>query len=318
MSVVGGRRPDYPEGETVAIAVETAPFRDHLLPLARGRRLGVREQGDPGGYAVLYFHGVPGVRQALVGRPEDYASAGVRLLTFDRPGYGASSGDATAPVAAWADDMAACADALGLEHFAVVGESGGGPYALACAHRPPRGLEAVVVSSGLAPIDGPDTLAGMKRLNQLALHAFRHRRMAAPVLAGLGVAFAFWPDFVLDHLLCRDSPAADAVLLQEPRIRADAKSMLAATMAGGLGGVIDDIDRLAAPWGFGASDVRLPVHFWHGDADNTAPLQQLLRLAAQIAGSTVTVCPGEGHMVMERHLEEILDFLVGRRARAGL
>lgn len=294
------------------LSVETAGYRDRVVPVAGTRVLGIRELGDPAGYPVLYFHGVPGLRQATVGRASDYTAAGVRLFTFDRPGYGRASPARDATVADWAEDVAAAVAELALPRFAVIGESGGGPYALACGLKPPPGLDAVVVSSGLAPVDEPGSLEGMKVINQLALRAFHHPDLAAPVLAGLAAAFGHWPDFVLDHVLCHDSPAGDRAFLRKPRIRKDAKAMLAATATEGLEGLVDDINRLAAPWGFTARDVVLPVRFWHGDEDNTAPLRHILRVAAAIPGSTVVVCPGEGHMVLERHLAEVLDFLVAR------
>ena len=295
----------------VALTVQTAAVVDRRLPLPGGRHLAVRELGDLDGYPVLYFHGVPGVRQAIVGRAADYRAAGVRLVTFDRPGYGDSSPAPASSVDAWAADVATAVAVLGIRRFAVIGESGGGPYALACARRPPPGLASVVVASGLAPIDSNGDLEGMKPINQVALRAFRHPHLAAPVLGSIGAAFARWPDFVLDHVLCRDSPEADEVLLREPRIRASAKAMLVATLAGGISGVIDDVDRLAAPWGFQPREIERPVHFWHGEDDNTAPLRHLLRIARAIPGSTVVTCPGEGHMVMERHLAEILAFVLG-------
>ena len=280
-----------------------------------GRRLAYREVGDHAGCPVIYFHGVPGVREALVGKPQTYLRAGIRLITLDRPGYGSSSRNASARVVDVALDVAQLAVALGLERYAIVGESGGGPYALACGSLTLRPPSVVVVSSGLAPFDSEGGKLGMKVINRAALRVLPHRALADRSFRVLSSLFYRWPDFVFDQVLCRNSPTADVELLRRPDIRLAAKEMLTSTAVSGIDGVVDDIYRLSHGWGFAFGDIASPVSFWHGDRDNTAPLNQLRHIAGQIPGSRVTVCPGEGHMVMERHLAEILLLVRGEIER---
>ena len=97
-----------------------------------GRVLRVRDAGDPLGSVVMYFHGTPGSRMDLSFGEQVAAEHGVRLVSFDRPGYGGST-PASFGLASIARDAQAVADQLGVDHFATLGQSGGGPFALAAA-----------------------------------------------------------------------------------------------------------------------------------------------------------------------------------------
>lgn len=103
------------------------------------RRLAVNLYGDPLGEPVFYLHGTPGSRIGPRPTDDELMERHVWLIGFDRPGYGRSDRLRSRTVADIAPDVAAIADGLGLEHFAVLGRSGGGPHALACAAlAPPR------------------------------------------------------------------------------------------------------------------------------------------------------------------------------------
>ena len=60
-----------------------------------------------------------------------YKRHGVKMVAYDRPGYGGSDPKSAARRRRGAD-IAAIADELGFDRFAVVGGSGGAPHALAC------------------------------------------------------------------------------------------------------------------------------------------------------------------------------------------
>src|SRR5215831_6622757 len=127
--------------------------------LADGRRIGYAEWGDADGRPLLYFHGWPGSR--LEGRlgAEAARASGVRLVALDRPGMGLSDRLPRRRLIDWPSDVAAVADALGLRRFAVLGISGGGPYAVACARMLADRLIGVGVVSSLAPMDAPGVTA---------------------------------------------------------------------------------------------------------------------------------------------------------------
>ena len=122
-----------------------------------GRRLAVSRRGDPDGAPVMLFHGTPGSRLGPVPRPMTLYASGIRLVTFDRPGFGESDRQAGRCVASVAADACTVADALGLDRFAVLGRSGGGPHALACAALVPERVTKAAAMVPLAPRDAMGT-----------------------------------------------------------------------------------------------------------------------------------------------------------------
>lgn len=276
------------------------------LRLPDGRSLGYAEFGDPDGAPVLYLHGIPGVRIAVVGSPDAYRRAGIRLVTVDRPGCGVSSRNPQGSLLDWPGDVTQLADALGLDRFAIVAESGGAPFALACAYAIPRRLTGVTVSSGAGPMDRRGARRGIKPLNRAAMRVLPNKGLSSLLLGSLGALYLRWPDFVVDSLLCHDSPEADMELLALAEVRDSTRRMLAYATGYGVRGLVDELALLLAPWGFEPGEIPMGIHFWHGDADNTVPLHHAEYLASVIRGSSLVVCPGEGHLVMERHLDEVL------------
>src|SRR4051794_20731127 len=121
------------------------------LRLSDGRRLAYCEYGSPAGKPVLYFHGWPGSRlEAKLADPVA-KKFNAKIIAIDRPGFGMSDFKPNRTLLDWPLDVCELADALGLDRFAVVGVSGGGPYALACARRIPERLTSVAVICGVGP-----------------------------------------------------------------------------------------------------------------------------------------------------------------------
>ena len=75
----------------------------------------------------------------------------MRAITYDRPGYGASTRHPGRRVADAAGDVAAIADALGIERFAIYGGSGGAPHSLACGALLPDRVTRCASVVGPAP-----------------------------------------------------------------------------------------------------------------------------------------------------------------------
>ncbi|GAB3901332.1 hypothetical protein GCM10027612_64540 [Microbispora bryophytorum subsp. camponoti] len=125
---------------------------DGVWSADRERRLAVAQRGKiHGGRPVFLLHGTPGSRIGPLPREGLLYRLGVRLITYDRPGYGGSDRHEGRSVGDVAADVAAIADHLGLDRFAVVGRSGGGPHALACAALIPHRVTRAAVLVGLAP-----------------------------------------------------------------------------------------------------------------------------------------------------------------------
>jgi pimeloyl-ACP methyl ester carboxylesterase len=125
------------------------------IPLADGRQIGVLEAGDPAGAPVLYFHGLGASRRSAHPDGAIAAALGVRVVALDRPGIGLSTPRPGRTLLDWADDVAAVADALGIDRFAILGWSGGAAHALACAHRLGARVTATSAPGGGRPCASP-------------------------------------------------------------------------------------------------------------------------------------------------------------------
>lgn len=252
-----------------------------------GRTLAVEEWGVPGGTPVVYLHGSPMSR--LARHPDDslFRELGVRLITYDRPGFGCSTPDEGRRVVDAAADVAAVADALGLDRFAVFGVSGGGPHALACAALHPGRVTRAGVLASLAPRDaaGLEWTDGMNEGN---------RRSAAAALTGRAA--------VMEHLTNVGTaglpplPEVEQKVLSRPDVSAMLGAAFAEAVRPGLDGWVDDVMALfGTGWGFDPAAVPVPVRLWHGGLDTLVPPAHGEWLAARIPGAALRLQPDAGH-----------------------
>lgn len=285
--------------------------RERTIQLPDGRVLGYAEWGDPDGSPVLYFHGTPSSRLDPVCFPDAPAAAGVRLISIDRPGIGLSTFQPRRRVADWPADVTAFADALGLERFGIVGWSGGGPYVLACAAAIADRLTGAASAAGVGVLSSRDALRDMTRTDRLGYRLGRY----APPLGRL----AFGAIFKLSRRQPEQALKGFAGDLNESDRRVieglpeEAKSMRWFIESGrqGARGPVHDYGILG-DWGFDLADVEIPVELWQGDEDASVPPAHAEALAAAAPGASVRRCPGEGHLVMVTHADELLRAAAGR------
>jgi pimeloyl-ACP methyl ester carboxylesterase len=235
-----------------------------------GRALAYAEYGDPKGAPALYFHGFPGSRlEASVGH-EGAAHLGVRLIAVDRPGFGQSDFQPDRTLLDWPRDVADLADALGLDRFAVLGVSGGGPYAAACAARIPERLTAVGIVSGLAPLTR-ELMRGMSPLNRsglvVAARAPRLLRLTEPVIRRVTSGYADG----LVRRLARITAEPDRVVLVESGVGAVLAASFREAVRKGAQGMIREAELYAASWGGWLREIPIEVRLWHGGLDRILP-----------------------------------------------
>jgi pimeloyl-ACP methyl ester carboxylesterase len=287
------------------------PHRQGAVELVDGRRLAYAEWGMAQGFPVLHMHGMPGSRFELHADEEFYRRMGVRLITMDRPGYGGSDRKPGRGLLDWPDDVSALADGLGLGRFSITAQSGGGPFALACAYAMPERIIRVAVAGCLGPLDRPGATRRMKLMNRTGLALAAHAPwLLASVYAGLRVVLDKSPGFFLDWVT-NGKPASDRGLLADPTIHAQLETMLLEAVRRGVLGAVEEVAILTRPWGFEPSEVGVPVALWHGDQDDTAPLAHGLVLSHEIPDCELQICRGESHMVMWTHLAEMVRFATG-------
>jgi pimeloyl-ACP methyl ester carboxylesterase len=280
--------------------------------VADGRRLSIEFSGHPEGNAVFLLHGMPGSRLGPRPRGMVLYRLGVRLVCFDRPGYGDSDRLAGRRVADVAADVAAIADAYGIERFAVVGRSGGGPHALACAALLPDRVIRAAVLVGLAPpgAAGLDWFDGMAASNVVSFAAATagHEPLAARLTPAAEEIRAN-PGSWLARLHA-ELPDADRRVIGDAGIRALLVAAHAEALRRSAYGWIDDAMALFSNWGFDPAAVTVPVLLWHGEHDVFSPVGHARWLARQIPGATVVVQSGAAHFGALNVLPDVLHWLV--------
>jgi pimeloyl-ACP methyl ester carboxylesterase len=277
-----------------------------VMDLPDGRELAWLELGDPAGPPVLGFHGTPGSRLQLTINQKAVDASGIRFIALDRPGYGHSSYHRGRSLAGWADDVAELADHLALPSFAVIGVSGGGPHAAVCARFLGERVRAAGIVSGVGPLADREAEVGMLGANRvMSKLARRSQYLPLPLFATMTFVARRWPEATL-RAGVKQLPASDAEVLSRAEVRdsfiEDSKraSSTAALAAA------QDFALFASDWGFELGDITIPVHVWHGDADRNVPFSHGRLQAERIPGATFHECPGEGHLLVVDHFEEIL------------
>lgn len=265
-----------------------------------GRQLAYAEWGSPDGFPTISIHGTPGCRLGRHPNQDLVRDAGVRLVTFDRAGYGQSDRNPGRRVVDVVPDVRALADALGFDEFALAGGSGGGPHTLAVAALMPERITRAACIVGIAPYDalgwdewtrdmdpmnvkefgwaveGEDRLA--KELAREA-HEMRKRVEVDPSRV-LG-------DFVL--------PEADRKILAREDIAQIIRDTTEEQFASGVWGWVDDDLAFTRAWGFEPSAVKVPTAIWWGAEDVLVPPQHGEWLAANVPDPVVRVMTGAGH-----------------------
>lgn len=282
--------------------------RDQTILLRCGRRIGFAEYGDLAGEPVLYFHGTPSSR--LLHPDEEISrSLGARLIILERPGFGLSDFQPGRRLLDWPDDVAEAAYRLGLDRFAVVGPSGGGPYVAACAYRLPERLTvAAMVSSG-GPPEMPGATEGMPRVRRagavLGLRAPWLLRPLMWLLQNPGRNPQRFFDRYTSHNL-----GPDRGLLSQPWFRKMLQSSYAESARQGIRGFAWEVRIITRPWGFRLEEIPMTVDLWHGDQDTSTPLSIAQFVAGALPKCRTHFIPGEGHFLLFTRWQELLSTLI--------
>jgi pimeloyl-ACP methyl ester carboxylesterase len=285
------------------------------VTLADGRTLHVYDEGDPQGVAVVAHHGTPSSGRLHSSHIDDAGARRIRLIGYDRAGYGASSARPGRSIGDVAADVAELLDALGVDRFATWGHSGGGPHALACAALLPERCVAVATLASVAPygVEGLDWLEGMGEANVQDFEAV----LAGPealepvVLRDQAEMFSAGPDGLRQSMLTILSPVDQAAFT------ADVAEWIYAVMAEGsakrIEGFRDDNLACVAPWGFDPADIGVPVLLLQGVQDLMVPPSHGRWLAARIPGVEAEISDAEGHItLLTGRIPEVHEWLLAR------
>ena len=274
--------------------------REGTIELSDGRTLAYADRGPLDGAPIVFHHGTPGSRAGHHPDPGVYEDVGVRAVTYDRAGYGLSNRLEGRNVAAVASDISALADKLGFDRFALMGVSGGGPHALACAALLADRVIRTVVMVTPAPNDGAfDFLAGMTQTNIDEFNAALAGPDAiAAYLAPYVETLRTQPEALLDQLAA-ELPPPDQATMARPEVREMLLANWQEASRQGAAGWMDDDLAFTRPWGFDLADVAAEVRIWQGELDVLAPQAHGRRVAEQLPNATFELVEGKGHMLFD-------------------
>lgn len=281
-----------------------------------GRRLAYTEWGVPDGKPVLYFHGTPGSRLWC---PDEKATstAQARLIMPDRPGIGRSDPLEGRTFADWPKDVEALADALQISAFAVVGVSGGGPYAAACAALIPGRLSGVALVSSRALTkynwaERPDAVEAWDPEERAQFELAHDDLAAAANLAAEQFAdevnrLEAHPELMHERL---EAAHGDRWFFEDASRTAIFDAYIRETWRQGLDAIKWELIDVFQPWGFRLADISIPVSIWHGSQDPWVKQAEIDFQASTIPKSSLVIWPDGGHLGFVKHWNDILEAVV--------
>lgn len=275
--------------------------------------LSVLAVGPPEAEPVLFLHGTPGIRGLYERELEEGARRRLRHVFYSRPGYAGSDRQPARSVADCAADVETIADELGIDDFYVIGESGGGSHALACAALLPRRVRAAAVLAGIAPVnaEGLDWEKGMGEGNRMEFAAMRkgvdalQEYLESEVRGLRSIRTRAQLLAALDKHLCDADRAAidggfgEYLLAAWRQVGED-----------GIGGWLDDDLAHGKDWGFELEQVAAPVTVWHGRDDLIIPCRHAAWLTDRLPNAELHLLDGEGHISLTSHYGASLDALI--------
>jgi pimeloyl-ACP methyl ester carboxylesterase len=285
------------------------------MRLPDGRTLGFAEHGRSSDYPLLFMHGYPSSRLETLGIDEVAYRHNIRIITPDRNGFGLTSFDPKRKILDWPADIQALAQHLGLTRFAVLGGSGGSPFALACAYRlPPEMLSAVGIMGGAGPWEaGAHHMALPYRLSAFMAHY-------CPSAYGGIIHLLLWmlrralssPFGIqrIDKALVKhfglQGPASSAAKLREIMAR-----QIFEAFRQGTGPAVYEAQLLTSSWGIKFEDVMYnKIRIWHGKKDANAPVEMMRYMAERLPHCELTEFSENTHFTLQRYLDQILSEMV--------
>ena len=281
-----------------------------------GRVLEVTLSGPDGGRPLIYHTGTPSAGKIFPPMVAQGAERGLRHISYSRPGYRGSDRDPGRSVADCASDVAAIADALGIEQFLCVGSSGGGPHALGTAALLATRTVAVATLASLAPANAPglDWFAGMGEEN---IEEFRVAREGEESL------IVYLEDRRRKHLATGPPDLRFGDLMSSADREAltgeladDLGARGRAALEHGIWGWLDDDMALYNDWGFDVAEITVPVAVWHGQQDRFVPEGHGIWLAKNIPGASAHLAAEHGHLSLVFSYDRVLDDLIAAADRS--
>lgn len=284
---------------------------DHRVTVG-GRTVALAEHGDPAGAPVLFFHGTPDSRLGKEFTDGPARERGLRVLCPDRGGIGGSDPVPGRTIAGYAGEVLALADALGIDRFATVGYSAGGPFALSCAAGCGSRLTGTALMAGAGPIDDrPGAREGLAPSDVEMLDGLDdHPRREAMMLRLQKWASQVAPSTAVAQISA-ELTAPDREFLAR-RSPAEEISFFVESLRQGPAGVLEEYRLWASPWHLDWAAITAPVEIFQGEDDAMVPMHHAEDIAARLPAGVGHLhrLPATGHLSIQDHVADVFDALV--------
>ena len=283
-------------------------IEDNTLILPDQRTLAYARYGDPEGHPIAYCHGLPSSRLEAKLADREAKQLGLQLIAIDRPGYGLSDPLPPSTIAHWPEDLERLADHLRLGRLSVMGVSGGGAYALACAAHLGERIDRVLLVCPLGPVFLPRLRRSMSPAARLAFFLADQMPWLLPIFFGDLTARILrrYPQWAIS-LMEEGMPEKDRQVLTNPPIRQIFLATIREGLRQGASGALRDFIQHAHFWGFKTAAIFQPVSIWHGGVDSVVPVHHSRHLAQELPMAELHIVPEEGHYSLPvNHVRTIL------------
>ncbi|GAA0373648.1 alpha/beta fold hydrolase [Bacillus horti] len=290
--------------------------------LKDGRRLAYLEYGEPDGIPVMLFHGTPGSKAWFLEDDDTAISLGLRLIATDRPGFGGSDPKPNRTLLDWADDIAELATHLNLQRFAIIGVSGGGAYAAACAYKIPSKLTHVSIVAGATPfLNGQPPKSMMKANRRAFFMAKRVPWILRMSYKAQKKMMEKQPEKFIKLIKDGNSHLAkwDQQFTQEDGYGEEFLLHMGEAFKHRIDEGVHEPRLLSMPWRFSPSDIHFPLHIWHGEEDRMSPYSEMVKLAATIPNCQTHFIPQAGHfLIADLQIWEAILKTIKADSRSGM
>lgn len=281
---------------------------ERKIKLKNNRILSFAQYGNERGRPVVVFHGNPGSRLIFNTNETLLNDADIRLIVPDRPGYGGSEYYHIRCLMDYPDDIGQLLGSLGIERYACLGVSAGGPYALAVGSLFPERVEKITVVSGISPVNRDGAYEGMEKIWRFS---FKISKVFPYFLLRLFIYFQ------TRQFLNNTEKGVDAYgdllsdgdreILKRPEVRQWFVNTYKEAIAQGVKGWTKEAKILVSDWGFDLEHIKVNTNLWYFEDDTVVPVQMGEYLAERIPNAKLNIHPKGGHMAFIDNWMEIYE-----------
>lgn len=282
--------------------------RDSVLKLQDGRQLGYAIYGNKSGLPITYCHGAPGSRLECHPDQSVLEALNICLIVPDRPGYGLSMPSERRSLLSWADDVQQLLDTLSIQDCGILGFSGGGPYAMACAYQLPERITHLGLVSCLAPFNNPHGTDGMNEQSK-ALYGLA---LSDPATFEAQIKMLATDGEVLFQIMTGGLPPEDQAVISLEGIKTMYLENMHEALRSGVDGIVSDMLIFPRDWCFSPSEIRCDTYLWQGGKDMNVPLHMGKWLAETIPSCDSFIIDDDAHFLLFTHWEEIFGKLLSK------